>query len=246
MGTRGMVTAWLCIVLLQAGDAWPTGKDGDPTEPGTSPTLQVLNRRLEPPAGAARGAFGGHLRPQRSGPHSYPGFIATVFKEAKRTPKATAPTHTVTKFMRGTTTATKNKLQTTPKATSTPPQPWDPMKTRERAWGKGTYTSLDVHFRYWAPALFVAIALLVLLINYRWTKGEETEDEATSASDTSDLGAPSHIPAQAPTLRILAPEPHSSPDDADSCSSDDLECYHTPPGSRKPSWWWNSPGAKQG
>ncbi|XP_030321135.1 uncharacterized protein LOC115599679 [Calypte anna] len=106
--------------------------------------------------------------------------------------------------------------------------------------------SLGEEHLYWAPALFVAIALLVLLINYRWSKGEETEDEATSASHTSDLGAPGHIPAQAPTLRIIAPEPRSSPDDADSCSSDDLECYHTPPGSRRPSWWWNSSGAKLG
>ncbi|XP_030321136.1 uncharacterized protein LOC115599680 [Calypte anna] len=198
MGTRGMVTAWLCIVLLQAGDGF-VFEDYEPA-------YHLITHNYE----------------------------AVESMGDQRTTK---------------------KLLTPPKATSSSPWTGNSMTTRGGAGGNSTDTSLDVHFRYWAPALFVTIALLMLLISYHRTKGKETEDEATSASHTSESGAlripipeeESEIPSDSKSPKIPPSDldPNSPQPDGDSSSSDP-ECYETAPVSRRASWWWNSPEAKLG
>ncbi|KAM9626177.1 uncharacterized protein ACIBXB_019298 isoform 2-T2 [Morphnus guianensis] len=69
-----------------------------------------------------------------------------------------------------------------------------------------------VPIRYWSPAIFVVVALLVLFFTYRRTKGEGTQDQATPASDSSDLGALDHLPIQDTTPIIPTSQEKKGPE----------------------------------
>ncbi|KAM4644253.1 uncharacterized protein AAGF69_014436 isoform 2-T2 [Amazona ochrocephala] len=92
-----------------------------------------------------------------------------------------------------TTTGDTDELTTRP--TASPAAPWskDPITTtvppQRDAAGNGTRNASALPIKYWSPAIFVGVALLVLLFTYHWTKGEGTRDRATSVNDSSDLGA---------------------------------------------------------
>ncbi|KAM9214818.1 uncharacterized protein RG961_012537 [Leptosomus discolor] len=91
-----------------------------------------------------------------------------------------------------TTTGDVDKLTTWPMVTSTASWTVDPITTpvltRAGPTENKTQNASAVPIRYWSPAIFVVVALLVLFLTYRRTKGEGTQDQATSASDSSDLG----------------------------------------------------------
>ncbi|XP_030329742.1 SLAM family member 5-like isoform X3 [Strigops habroptila] len=95
-----------------------------------------------------------------------------------------------------TTTGDMDKLMTWPTASPTPPWSRDPITTtvltQTDAAGNKTRNASAVPIKYWSPALFVVVALLVLFFTYQWTKGEGTRDRATSINDSSDLGALDH------------------------------------------------------
>ncbi|XP_061215642.1 uncharacterized protein LOC133215582 isoform X1 [Neopsephotus bourkii] len=83
----------------------------------------------------------------------------------------------------------------TPWPTASPAPPWsrDPIPTsvlpQRDAAGNRTRNAPALPIKYWSPAIFVLVALLVLFLTYRWTKGEGTRDRASSTNDSSDLGA---------------------------------------------------------
>ncbi|KAM9515015.1 uncharacterized protein ACIB01_018474 isoform 2-T2 [Guaruba guarouba] len=92
-----------------------------------------------------------------------------------------------------TTTGNTDELTTWPRASSAPPWSKDPITTtvlpQRDAAGNGTRNASALPIKYWSPAIFVVVALLVLFFTYQWTKGEGTRDRATSTSNSSDLGA---------------------------------------------------------
>ncbi|XP_061872351.1 uncharacterized protein LOC133628362 isoform X2 [Colius striatus] len=89
-----------------------------------------------------------------------------------------------------------HQLTTWPTATPSPPWTEEPitisMPTGER---NKPSTASAVPIRYWSPAIFVLVALLVLFFTYRRTKGAGSRDRAASISDSSDwraLDQPGH------------------------------------------------------
>ncbi|KAM7080473.1 uncharacterized protein J5F26_015649 [Ciconia maguari] len=102
-----------------------------------------------------------------------------------------------------------DKLPTRPTVTQPPLWTRDPITTpvptRAGAAGNKTQNASAVPIRYWSPAIFVVVALLVLFFTYRQTKGEGSQDQAASASSSSDLGALDHVPIQDTTPIIPAP-----------------------------------------
>ncbi|XP_068778099.1 uncharacterized protein [Struthio camelus] len=92
--------------------------------------------------------------------------------------------------------------------TSVPP--WDrtpgpsALPTKAGAAGNKSHNASAIPIRYWSPVIFVALALLVLFLTYRRTRGEESNDQAASVSDDSDLGAPANIPVR-DTAPIIPP-----------------------------------------
>ncbi|XP_065516226.1 uncharacterized protein LOC136004048 isoform X2 [Lathamus discolor] len=92
-----------------------------------------------------------------------------------------------------TTTGDTEELTTWPAASPTPPWSRGPVTTtvqpQRDAAGNKTRNASALPIKYWSPAIFVVVALLVLFFTYRWTKGEGTRDRAASTSDSSDLGA---------------------------------------------------------
>ncbi|XP_074709298.1 uncharacterized protein LOC141936324 isoform X1 [Strix uralensis] len=109
-----------------------------------------------------------------------------------------------------TTTRNEDKLTTWPATTPTPPWTGDPlttpMLTRVGTVGNKTQNAAAVPIRYWSPAIFVVVALLVLFFTYRRTKGEGSRDRADPASDSSDLGALVDIPIHDTAPIIPAPQ----------------------------------------
>ncbi|KAM6365299.1 uncharacterized protein J5M81_015051 [Pluvialis apricaria] len=101
-----------------------------------------------------------------------------------------------------------DKLTTWPMATPTPPCTGDPVTTpvltQADGAGNKTQNASAVPIRYWSPAIFVVVALLVLFFTYQRTKGEGNQDRAASASDSSDLGALDHLPSHDTTPIIPA------------------------------------------
>ncbi|XP_010011523.1 PREDICTED: uncharacterized protein LOC104404708, partial [Nestor notabilis] len=95
-----------------------------------------------------------------------------------------------------TTPGDMDKLTTWPTASPTPLWSRDPIittvLTQRDAAGNKTRNASAVPIKYWSPAIFVVVALLVLFFTYRWTKGEGSWDRATSTGDSSDLGALDH------------------------------------------------------
>ncbi|KAM6037967.1 uncharacterized protein LJ206_000174 isoform 2-T2 [Theristicus caerulescens] len=111
-----------------------------------------------------------------------------------------------------TTAGDVDKPTSRPTVTPTPPWTRDPITTpvltQAGAMGNKTRNTSAVPVRYWSPVIFVVVALLVLFFTYRRTKGEGTQDQAASASDSSDLGALDHLPIQDTTPIIPAsPQP---------------------------------------
>ncbi|XP_075593262.1 uncharacterized protein LOC142598484 isoform X3 [Balearica regulorum gibbericeps] len=106
-----------------------------------------------------------------------------------------------------TTAGDVDNLMTCPTATPTPPQTGDPFTTPvlTRA-GNKTQNASAVPVRYWAPVIFVVVALFVLFFTYRRNKGEGSRDQSASASDSSDLGALDHLPIHDTTPIISAPQ----------------------------------------
>ncbi|XP_074665490.1 uncharacterized protein LOC141916664 isoform X2 [Strix aluco] len=96
-----------------------------------------------------------------------------------------------------TTTRNEDKLTTWPATTPTPPWTGDtlttPVLTQVGTVGNKTQNAAAVPIRYWSPAIFVVVALLVLFFTYRRTKGE-------------DLGALVDIPIYDTTPIIPAPQ----------------------------------------
>ncbi|XP_075032398.1 uncharacterized protein LOC142094296 [Calonectris borealis] len=101
-----------------------------------------------------------------------------------------------------------DKLTTWPMVTPTPLWTGDPIATpvptRAGTTGNKTQHASAVPIRYWSPAVFVLVALLVLFFTYRRTKGEGSRDRA--ASDSSDLGALDHLPIRDTPSTIPAPQ----------------------------------------
>lgn len=60
--------------------------------------------------------------------------------------------------------------------------------------GNKSQNASAVPVRYWSPVIFVAVALLVLFLTYRRTKGEESGNQVASSSDSSDLGEAATVP----------------------------------------------------
>ncbi|XP_064330971.1 uncharacterized protein LOC135318071 [Phalacrocorax carbo] len=108
------------------------------------------------------------------------------------------------------TTRGMGKLTTWSTVTPTPPLAEDPattpMLTRAGAAGNKTQNASAVPIRYWSPVIFVVVALLVLFLTYRWNRTEGSQDQATSTSSSSDLGALDHLPIQDTTPIIPTPQ----------------------------------------
>ncbi|KAM6229192.1 uncharacterized protein M6G45_015971 isoform 2-T2 [Spheniscus humboldti] len=104
-----------------------------------------------------------------------------------------------------TTTGIVDKLTMWPTVTPTPPWTGDPitnpLPTQAGAGGNKTQNASAVPIRYWSPAIFVVVALLVLFFTYRWTKGE-------------DLGALDHLPIHNTTPIIPTPQEEKRPEKA--------------------------------
>ncbi|XP_075301551.1 uncharacterized protein LOC142365032 [Opisthocomus hoazin] len=102
------------------------------------------------------------------------------------------------------------ELTTWPTATPTPlwsgDPPTTPVPIQAGAAGNKTQNTSAVPVRYWAPVIFVVVALVVLFFTYRRTRGEGTQDQAASASSSSDLGALDHVPSRDTTPIIPAPQ----------------------------------------
>ncbi|XP_075593261.1 uncharacterized protein LOC142598484 isoform X2 [Balearica regulorum gibbericeps] len=115
-----------------------------------------------------------------------------------------------------TTAGDVDNLMTCPTATPTPPQTGDPFTTPvlTRA-GNKTQNASAVPVRYWAPVIFVVVALFVLFFTYRRNKGE-------------DLGALDHLPIHDTTPIISAPQVSPADGDPLTVGCEDLELLSSP------------------
>ncbi|KAM8986399.1 uncharacterized protein PRD47_018615 isoform 5-T5 [Ara ararauna] len=101
--------------------------------------------------------------------------------------------------------------------------------------GAGNASALPI--KYWSPAIFVVVALLVLFFTYQWTQGEGTRDRATSTSDSSDLGAldASSTPKPtAPQEERKEPEKPRAPECTETTFSEQDPQPGTPPATSGP------------
>nr|XP_041577019.1 uncharacterized protein LOC115498454 isoform X4 [Taeniopygia guttata] len=107
-----------------------------------------------------------------------------------------------------------------PRATTSPPRSLGDLAVTPA--GNRTRTSSGVPARFWSPVIFVVLALLVLFVTYHRTKDKGIRDQATSGSDSSDLGALVQpqvhdpipkIPEQTETA-LDQPEPPQPPENA--------------------------------
>ncbi|XP_074784884.1 uncharacterized protein LOC141971443 [Athene noctua] len=140
---------------------------------------------------------------------------AFVLKEKESGHQSTTQRDDVPEPTGDPTATTGNADKLTTWAVTTPSPPWSrdplttPVLTRAGTVGSKTQNAAAVPIRYWSPAIFVVVALLVLFFTYRWTKGEGSRDRADPASDSSDLGALVDIPIH-DTAPII-PVPQVSP-----------------------------------
>ncbi|XP_064355047.1 atherin-like isoform X2 [Dromaius novaehollandiae] len=85
---------------------------------------------------------------------------------------------------------------------------WDgatsPSALPPRAAGNRSQSASAVPVRYWSPVIFVAVALLVLFLTYKRTKGEESSNQVALASDSSDLEEAADVPVH-DTAPIVPP-----------------------------------------
>ncbi|PKK18233.1 uncharacterized protein LOC102086697 isoform X1 [Columba livia] len=109
-----------------------------------------------------------------------------------------------------TTTRDEGKLMTWPMASLTPLVTEVPVTTlvptQTGAAENKTQNMSAVPIRYWSPAIFVVVALLVLFFTYRRKKGEGSQDQVAPTSDSSDLGALDPLPIQDTIPIIPAPQ----------------------------------------
>ncbi|XP_049660221.1 uncharacterized protein LOC126040253 isoform X2 [Accipiter gentilis] len=125
-----------------------------------------------------------------------------------------------------TTTEDVDKLTRWPTATPMPPWTADTITTSMPTRAENTSA---VPIRYWSPAIFVVVALLVLFFTYRQTKGEGTQDQATPASDSSDLGALDHLPIQDTTPIIPSSQEEKKGPEKPSEHTETTFCEPDPP-----------------
>ncbi|XP_029881457.1 uncharacterized protein LOC115346002 isoform X2 [Aquila chrysaetos chrysaetos] len=143
---------------------------------------------------------------------------ALILKKEEPGHQSTTQSDDVLEHMGEPTTTAEDVDKLTRWPTATPMPPWTTdtittsMPTRAGAVGNKTQNTSAVPIRYWSPAIFVVVALLVLFFTYRRTKGEGTQDQATPASDSSDLGALDHLPIQDTTPIIPTSQEKKGPE----------------------------------